>query len=793
MKLVRGLTFTFMVCVAAFSFGDSVHAALSLTAGSNATTTPNVATSISGFQIVGPAASTTPVKLRTTSGTMSLSSVDGVTMSGNGSGSVSLSGAVSALNAALATLTYTRASTGTDTLEVSLVEAGEVFFEDNGHLYKYISDTTTWSQAQTRAQALTLYGATGYLTTITSANENSFVSARLLGAGWMGASDAAVEGAWRWVTGPENGTQFWSGVSGGSTVGGMYANWSGGEPNDHSGGEDCGQFLSGGTGMWNDLPCSGTTLPGYVAEFGAEGNMPQVVAQNISIVTADVPALTTLSPLNGAVSVSPTANLVISFSKSVTVGTGNILIRKSSDDSTVATIDVAGDLLSGGGTTSITVNPTETLPEGTELYVTVPSTAFKDNADNFFAGITNDSTWVFTTSDVTAPSITSLASAVATTTADISWTTNELASTRLWYSADESYSTSTSETNTGTRVTSHTVSLSGLPSCTLYNYKSVSRDATGNTATSTASTFTTTGCPGGTAPTAATSTLIDSTESGTSTLSESGRTFTVETPAFVTASSSSIIIQIKSMVSDTVLSVLGVPTASLESAAGIVFDVTALIDNTTVLDSFDIPVTISYQYTEEDIAGLDEGTLTMYHYRDSVWAELDACSTDTSLNTITCTAPHFSVFAIFGSPPAGSTGSSRSSGSSIQARVKNLADMGKVAEAEALKSEWHWLFPQTALASSGNTATAALSVRDLELGMTGEDVRSLQQILNANGFVLAESGVGSPGNETDYFGTLTKSAVSAYQAAHQVVPSVGYFGPLTRSSMKDKEWQGLWW
>lgn len=792
MKLVQGLSLGFIVCVAACSFGSSAHAALTLTAGSNATTTPNVATSISGFQIVGPAASTTPVKLRATSGTLNLSSVGGVTMSGNGSGLVNLSGAVSALNAALATLTYTRASTGTDTLEVSLVEAGEVFFEDNGHLYKYISDTTTWGEAQTRAQAQTLYGATGYLTTITSANENSFVSARLLGAGWMGASDAASEGVWRWVTGPEANTQFWSGASGGSAFGGRYANWSGGEPNDSGSNEDCAQFLSGGTGMWNDLPCSGTTLPGYVAEFGADGNMPTVVAQNISIVTADVPALTTLSPLNGAASVSPTANLVIGFSKSVTAGTGNILIRKVADDSTIATIDVAGELLSGSGTNSITINPSEVLPEGTELYVTVPNTAFKDNADNFFAGITDDTTWVFTTSDVTAPSITSLASVVATTTADISWTTNESASTRLWYSADDSYAVGTSEANTGTRVTNHTVSLTGLPACTLYNYKAVSRDATGNTATSTAASFTTVGCPGGFAPTVATSTLIDSTVSATSTLSESGRSFTVETPAFVTASSSSIIIQIKSMVSATVLGVLGTPTPSLESAAGIVFDVTALIDNTTVLDSFDIPVTISYQYTEEDIAGLDESTLTMYHYRDSTWEELDACSIDMGLNTITCTAPHFSVFAIFGSPPAGSTGSTRTPGTSIQARVKNLANMGKLAEAEALKSEWYWLFPQTARAASEGTP-AVLSVRDLELGMTGEDVRSLQQLLNANGFVLAQDGVGSAGNETDYFGTLTKSAVSAYQRANQVAPSVGYFGPLTRSSMKTRGWTGLWW
>ncbi len=102
-------------------------ASLTLTAGNNATTTPSVATSITGFQIVGPSASTTPVKLRATSGTLSLSSVSGVTMSGNNSSTVNLSGTVANLNTALSTLTYSRGSTGTDTLEVALVNSSEIF------------------------------------------------------------------------------------------------------------------------------------------------------------------------------------------------------------------------------------------------------------------------------------------------------------------------------------------------------------------------------------------------------------------------------------------------------------------------------------------------------------------------------------------------------------------------------------------------------------------------------------------------------------------------------------------
>lgn len=762
------------------------HAALELTAGNNATTTPNVATSITGFQIVGNAASTTPVKLRATSGTLNLSSVSGVTMSGNGTGTVNLSGTVSLLNSALATLTYTRGSTGTDTLEVSLVEAGEVFFEGNGHLYQYIADAGTWNAAKTKAEALTRYGATGYLATITSDSENVFVTARLSNAGWMGANDGVVEGAWRWVTGPENGTQFWSGTSGGSTVGGNYANWGTGEPNN-AGDEDCGQYLAGGTGKWNDLPCGSTSLPGYVAEFGADGNMPTVVAQNVSIVTADVPAVTSLFPLNGATTATSTTNLVIRFTKTVTPQTGNILIRKASDDSIVETVDVAGGLLSGGGTTAITINPASALPEGTEFYITVPSTAFKDSSDNFFSGFTDDSTWVFTTIDENAPVISNLAATTATTTASVTWTTNENASTRLWYSANLSYASSTAEANTSTRVTSHSASLSDLVACTLYSYKAVSRDLSGNAATSTAAAFTTTGCSGGVAPTSATTSAITVSGAATTTLSESGRILTVETPPDFTATSTSVVIQIKSMNAPTVLGSIGKPSEALSSAASIVFNVTALIDNVTELDSFDVPVTVSYAYTDADILGLDENTLSMYHYKDAIWSELDSCSVDTAANTITCTAPHFSVFAIFGTPPA--SGSSGSSGTTLLGRIRNLETSGNLAKAHALRAE----YGLTPSVTPGTGAPASIAVRDLELGMSGEDVRMLQKLLNANGHPLASTGVGAQGSETEYFGSLTQAAVIAYQKEHGVLPSVGYFGPLTRASMKSAALSGLWW
>lgn len=81
-------------------------------------------------------------------------------------------------------------------------------------------------------------------------------------------------------------------------------------------------------------------------------------------------------------------------------------------------------------------------------------------------------------------------------------------------------------------------------------------------------------------------------------------------------------------------------------------------------------------------------------------------------------------------------------------------------------------------------AVGSLFVRNLTLGSQGEDVRKLQQFLNARGAVVARSGLGSPGNETTYFGPATKAALAVYQAKKSISPSSGYFGPLTRAAIQ---------
>src|SRR3989338_4811664 len=108
------------------------------------------------------------------------------------------------------------------------------------------------------------------------------------------------------------------------------------------------------------------------------------------------------------------------------------------------------------------------------------------------------------------------------------------------------------------------------------------------------------------------------------------------------------------------------------------------------------------------------------------------------------------------------------------------------AQISALLAQINALQAQLGSATSGTSGTAPASLTssgDLTLGSKGAAVKELQKYLNANGAQVAASGAGSPGNETETFGSLTKKALAKWQAANGVSPAAGYFGPRTRAKM----------
>lgn len=176
---------------------------------------------------------------------------------------------------------------GVREFSISLLDAD--YLPYTKHFYKYIADRgIRWTEAKAEAEQMTYYGLKGYLATIMSAVENDFIYSKIDGVGWIGGSDAKTQGEWVWATGPEAGTRFWQGTSSGTAVGGNYANWNNGEPNNLR--KSWGDYenyahmvVAPGSKpkSWNDLSDEGDKNDpegyyypqGYVVEFGGMENL----------------------------------------------------------------------------------------------------------------------------------------------------------------------------------------------------------------------------------------------------------------------------------------------------------------------------------------------------------------------------------------------------------------------------------------------------------------------------------------------------------------------------------------
>ncbi len=83
---------------------------------------------------------------------------------------------------------------------------------------------------------------------------------------------------------------------------------------------------------------------------------------------------------------------------------------------------------------------------------------------------------------------------LTSTGATVAWTSSNAASTKVSYGLTSSYGSTTAEGDLNPMVTSHSIDISGLSSCTTYHYQVYSKNAEGIEATSNDETFKTAGC-----------------------------------------------------------------------------------------------------------------------------------------------------------------------------------------------------------------------------------------------------------------------------------------------------------
>ena len=140
--------------------------------------------------------------------------------------------------------------------------------------------------------------------------------------------------------------------------------------------------------MFQNATAMNTTFSG-VTGFG---NTPEQAFFN-----QPRPQLSTSTPNDNATNVSQNSSIVLTFDESVDVETGNITIKKTSDDSTIETIDVTSSQVTGSGTNKITIKPSKKLPFNTKMYVLIDRTSFDDSTSLSYLGITSTTALSFTT------------------------------------------------------------------------------------------------------------------------------------------------------------------------------------------------------------------------------------------------------------------------------------------------------------------------------------------------------------------------------------------------------------
>ena len=121
----------------------------------------------------------------------------------------------------------------------------------------------------------------------------------------------------------------------------------------------------------------------------------------------------------------------------------------------------------------------------------------------------------------------------------------------------------------------------------------------------------------------------------------------------------------------------------------------------------------------------------------------------------------------------------------------------ETAEINALMAQIATLQAQIAALSGTPAASVSPGAMSGKLNLTanmsrgtrGASVKSLQQFLNTHGFVIASSGPGSPGNETDLLGNLTVQAIQKFQKQYGIAdvgtPGYGTVGPKTRAKINE--------
>ena len=223
------------------------------------------------------------------------------------------------------------------------------------------------------------------------------------------------------------------------------------------------------------------------------GNISTYSSNGLVVVDTTAPTISSITSTtsSGSYTTGQTINITVNFSENVT-STGNVTVSLNTTPSRTCTFTVSA-ASTGSCTYTVQAGDTSTGLEVSGISGTVKDVVLNSLTNYTPATLLSASKTIII--DTTAPTITATtATTITNTGTTITWTTGEAASSKVDYGLTNGYGSTTSETDTSPRVTSHSVALSGLSGCTTYHYRVRSIDTALNETTDSDNTFITTGC-----------------------------------------------------------------------------------------------------------------------------------------------------------------------------------------------------------------------------------------------------------------------------------------------------------
>jgi hypothetical protein len=495
---------------------------------------------------------------------------------------------------------------------------------------------------------------------------------------------------------------------------------------------------------------------------------------------------TTLTIATSSVADALTTNAVSVLVTMSSSTNGSFTLLSPSYDLSVATS-------SAGGTATVSCSggiETATLSQATGSTVYTVTPLATSNCANASAPIIT-----------VAPTSTNITSNSAT----ITWTTNVPADSTVSYGTTPSYGATSTDPPL---VTAHSISLTGLSTSTLYHY-AVTSFENGTSTTSGDYIFTTTsgiqniasiptfspaaGSYYGTQSvtlscTTPASTIYYTTDGTTPTASSTAHA----TPISVSSSETVNAICTASGYSTSTMAsanyiiqavVSSVPT-STESGGSTAYDLSI---NSGAPSTATTSVTLSLYGTEAYTMGVSNtstfASSTWIPYVTTIpWTLASSTGTQTiyveyrSVSGSILGNAQASIDLIAPVASSSSVTSSSSTGSTAGMTVVQLQSL-----LVSLEAQLQALEAQAAESTAGTSSptTSYVFTRNLQLGMTGNDVKALQLFLIAKNSGSAARALKAHGTTT-YFGTLTQNALIEFQKKSGITPAIGYFGAITR-------------